>query len=122
MTLTNAQKPCKHPVLQGFCSFILRGPFFEKILTVFKNKPNFVKKLIKMERITISPLVCKGKPSIRNMRFTVSQMLELLASGMSHEEILSDYPFLENADILACLTYASLISKTKNIYPLSTAA
>ena len=56
------------------------------------------------------------------MRFTVSQMLELLASGMSHEEILSDYPFLENADILACLTYASLISKTKNIYPLSTAA
>jgi uncharacterized protein (DUF433 family) len=81
-----------------------------------------VKKLIKMERITINPLVCKGKPSIRNMRFTVSQMLELLASGMSHEEILSDYPFLENADILACLTYASLISKTKNIYPLSTAA
>jgi uncharacterized protein (DUF433 family) len=75
-----------------------------------------------MERITINPLVCKGKPSIRNMRFTVSQMLELLASGMSHEEILSDYPFLENADILACLTYASLISKTKNIYPLSTAA
>ena len=75
-----------------------------------------------MERITINPLVCKGKPSIRNMRFTVSQMLELLASGMSHEEILSDYPFLENADILACLTYASLISKTKNIYPLPTAA
>lgn len=75
-----------------------------------------------MERITINPLVCKGKPSIRNMRFTVSQMLELLASGMSHEEILSDYPFLENADILACLTYASLISKTKNIYSLSTAA
>jgi uncharacterized protein (DUF433 family) len=58
-----------------------------------------------MERITINPLVCKGKPSIRNMRFTVSQMLELLASGMSHEEILSDYPFLENADILACCQF-----------------
>ena len=75
-----------------------------------------------MERITINPHVCKGKPSIRNMRFTVSQMLELLAGGMSHEEILSDYPFLENADILACLGYASLMSNVKNIYPLSTAA
>jgi uncharacterized protein (DUF433 family) len=58
-----------------------------------------------MERITINSNVCKGKPTIRNMRFTVSQMLELLASGMSHEEILSDYPFIERADILACLTY-----------------
>jgi uncharacterized protein (DUF433 family) len=60
-----------------------------------------------MERITINPNVCKGKPSIRNMRFTVSQMLELLASGMSHEEILSDYPFIEEADISACLMYAN---------------
>ena len=75
-----------------------------------------------MERITINPNVCKGKPTIRNMRFTVTQMLELLASGMSHEEILADYPFLENADILACLSYASMISQTKNIYLLPTAA
>ncbi len=75
-----------------------------------------------MERITINPNVCKGKPSIRNMRFTVSQMLELLASGMSHEEILSDYPFIEQADISACLMYASSISNTKNIYPLPNAA
>jgi uncharacterized protein (DUF433 family) len=75
-----------------------------------------------MERITINYNVCKGKPTIRNMRFTVSQMLELLASGMSHEEILSDYPFIEAADIFACLTYASMISNTKNLYPLSTAA
>ena len=56
-----------------------------------------------MERITINPEVCKGKPTIRNMRFTVTQMLELLASGMSQEEILDDYPFLEKEDILACL-------------------
>ena len=73
-----------------------------------------------MERITINPDVCKGKPTIRNMRFTVTQMLELLASGMSHQEILSDYPFLEEADILACLAYASLMSNTKNIYTLPT--
>jgi uncharacterized protein (DUF433 family) len=59
-----------------------------------------------MERITINPNVCKGKPTIRNMRFTVSQMLELLAGGMSNEAILADYPFIEQADILACLNYA----------------
>jgi uncharacterized protein (DUF433 family) len=60
-----------------------------------------------MERITINPNVCKGKPTIRNMRFTVSQMLELLAGGMSNEDILADYPFIEQADILACLNYAN---------------
>jgi uncharacterized protein (DUF433 family) len=75
-----------------------------------------------MERITINPNVCKGKPTIRNMRFTVSQMLELLAGGMSNEDILADYPFIEQADILACLNYASIMSNTKNIYPLPTAA
>ena len=75
-----------------------------------------------MERITINPEVCKGKPTIRNMRFTVTQMLELLASGMSSKEILDDYPFLEEGDILACLTYASMLSNTKNIYSLTMAA
>ena len=63
-----------------------------------------------MERITINPEVCKGKPTIRNMRFTVTQMLELLASGMSQEEILDDYPFLEKEDILACLAYGAAMS------------
>ena len=75
-----------------------------------------------MERITINPEVCKGKPTIRNMRFTVTQMLELLASGMSQEEILDYYPFLEKADILACLTYASMLSNTKNIFTHTMAA
>jgi uncharacterized protein (DUF433 family) len=75
-----------------------------------------------MERITINPEVCKGKPTIRNMRFTVTQMLELLASGMSSKDILDDYPFLEEEDILACLTYASMLSNTKNIYSLTMAA
>ena len=62
-----------------------------------------------MERITINSNVCKGKPTIRNMRFTITQMLELLASGMSHDEILTDYPFLEEGDILACLPYSTSI-------------
>jgi uncharacterized protein (DUF433 family) len=68
-----------------------------------------------LKRITINPAVCGGKPTIRNMRFTVSQLLDLLASGMTELEILSDYPYLEKEDILACLQYASKIANTKNV-------
>jgi len=68
-----------------------------------------------LSRITSNPNVCKGKPTIRNMRFTVNQMLELLASGMSHSDILSDYPFIEDADINACLIYAAQITNTNSI-------
>ena len=72
-----------------------------------------------LNRITINPKVCNGKPSIRGMRFTVTQLLELLASGMSTELILDDYPYLEKEDIAACLIYASKIADTKNIMALS---
>ncbi len=61
-------------------------------------------------RITLNPQVCNGKPTIRNMRFTVSHLLELLAAGMSQEEILIDYPYLESEDVAACLFFASLWS------------
>jgi len=60
-----------------------------------------------IERITINPEVCSGKPTIRNMRFTVANLLELLASGMTEKELLNDYPFLEADDIHASLLYAS---------------
>lgn len=72
-----------------------------------------------LSRITSNPNVCKGKPCIRDMRFTVVQLLELLASGMTFAEILGDYPFLEKEDIEACLLYASKIADTKNIIALS---
>lgn len=52
-----------------------------------------------LTRITLNPAVSQGKPTLRNMRFTVAQLLELLTAGMTHEEILSDYPYLEEADI-----------------------
>lgn len=71
-----------------------------------------------IKRITINPEVCNGKPTIRNMRFTVSQMLELLASGMSKEEILNDYPYIELDDISACLSYASLMANAKSVVPI----
>ena len=66
-------------------------------------------------RITINPDVCSGKPSIRNMRFTVSQLLELLASGMTNAEILSDYPYLEEADIQQVLLYAAHMANGRSI-------
>jgi uncharacterized protein (DUF433 family) len=70
------------------------------------------------QRITLNPEVCQGKPTIRNMRFTVAQMLQLLASGMSHQEILDDYPFLEESDIQACLWYASRIADARSVKAL----
>ncbi len=72
-----------------------------------------------MERITINSAICQGKPTIRNMRFTVVQMLELLASGMTAQEILDDYPFLEMGDILACLQYAARMANTHSVLALS---
>jgi uncharacterized protein (DUF433 family) len=68
-----------------------------------------------LNRITIDKNVCKGRPSIRGMRFTVSQMLELVASGMTSEEILNDYPYLEANDIAACLQYASVVLNNRNM-------
>jgi len=73
-------------------------------------------------RITLNPTVCNGRPSIRNMRFTVAQMLELLAAGMSSKEILEDYPYIEQEDIDACLLYAALIANPQSIQPLALAS
>lgn len=53
------------------------------------------------ERITVDPEICHGKPTIRGLRYPVELILELLSSGMSHAEILDDYPDLEDQDILA---------------------
>jgi uncharacterized protein (DUF433 family) len=68
-------------------------------------------------RITLNPEVCNGSPTIRNMRFTVANLLELLAAGMTNEEILADYPYLEKEDIEACLWFASQMANTRNIIP-----
>lgn len=66
-----------------------------------------------LDRITLNPDVCHGKPTIRNKRYTVELILDLLSAGMKEEEILADYPALEKEDVLACLAYASKITRTK---------
>lgn len=59
---------------------------------------------ILLQRITINPDICHGKPTIRNRRYPVELILDLLSAGMTHGEILADYPALEEDDIRACLT------------------
>jgi uncharacterized protein (DUF433 family) len=58
-------------------------------------------------RITIEPGKRSGKPCIRGLRITVSDVLEYLASGMTEEEILADFPELTREDIRACLEFAA---------------
>ncbi len=67
-------------------------------------------------RITINPEICHGKPTIRGLRYPVENMLELLASGMTIEELLVDYSDLEREDFLACIEYAAKLIQLKSIY------
>ena len=59
------------------------------------------------DRITLEPGKRSGKPCIRGMRITVYDVLSYLASGMTYQEILEDFPYLTQEDILACLSYAA---------------
>ena len=62
-----------------------------------------------LDRITIDPEICHGKPCIRGMRWPVEVILDLLGSEMTIEEILEDHPELEKEDIIASLNYARLL-------------
>lgn len=71
-----------------------------------------------LDRITIDQSICHGKPTIIGLRCPVENMLELLASGMTIQELLLDYSDLEEADCLACLEYAAKLTQVKSIYRL----
>lgn len=62
------------------------------------------------QRITVDPRICGGKPTIRGLRFPVSRLLGLLASGETRESILTTYPYLEPEDIQEALNYAALLA------------
>jgi uncharacterized protein (DUF433 family) len=63
-----------------------------------------------LERITVEPGKCGGRPCVRGQRLRVTDVLDLLSHGASHAEILRDYSFLEEEDILACIAYASRLT------------
>jgi uncharacterized protein (DUF433 family) len=73
----------------------------------------FVENLL--QRITLDPDICHGKPCIRGLRYPVETILELLSAGMTIEEILADYEDLEHEDILAVLAFAARLSQVKRV-------
>ena len=74
-----------------------------RIVEMARNSMN----LERLNRITVEAGKCGGRPCIRGLRIRVTDVLELLGSGASFEEILADYPYLEREDILAALDYAA---------------
>lgn len=72
-----------------------------------------------LQRITLNPHICHGKPCIRGLRYPVEFILEMLSSGMTNEEILADYDDLESEDILAVLLFAARLSQVKSIHKIA---
>lgn len=73
-----------------------------------------------LERITIDPQICHGKPVVRGLRYPVEMLLELMSAGMTMDEILADYEDLEREDLLAVLAYATRLSQIKRTEPVVT--
>jgi len=71
-----------------------------------------------LNRITINPDVMVGKPTIRGLRITVEHILQAMASGISVEEILADYPELEKEDIQAVLLYAAELVNEEKVFSI----
>lgn len=68
-----------------------------------------------LQRISIDPNVCFGKPCIRGTRIWVSLILDFLASGMSEAEVIDEYPHLTHDDILAALAYGAEMSRERYV-------
>lgn len=63
-----------------------------------------------LDRISVDPGVCGGRPCIRGHRIWVSLVLDLLAGGMPRSELLAEYPMLDEAHILACIAYGARLA------------
>jgi uncharacterized protein (DUF433 family) len=72
-----------------------------------------------LDRITYNPEICHGAPCIRGLRYPVEFLLELLSSGMTNEEILTDYDDLEQEDIYAVFLFAARLSQVKSIHKIA---
>ena len=72
-----------------------------------------------LERITVNSSICHGKACIKNMRWPVEVIIDLIASGMSFDDIISDHPELEKNDILAALAYAKISLSGKSLLEIN---
>ena len=68
-----------------------------------------------LNRISIDPTVCFGKPCVKGHRIWVSLVLDLLASGMTAEQVLAEYPGLQPEDVLACIAYGAEMSRERYV-------
>lgn len=75
----------------------------------------------RLSRITSDPSVCHGQPTVRGMRYPVGNLLELLSSGMTIDDVLQDYPDLERDDLLAALEFGALTAGGGRVVPLGAA-
>lgn len=75
----------------------------------------------RLDRITADASICHGKPVVRGLRYPIQMLLELMASGMSVEQVLGDYPELEREDLLAALEFAALTTGGQTVGPLGAA-
>ena len=66
-----------------------------------------------LQRISVDPNICHGKPCIRGHRVWVSLVLDLLADGLTHDQVLAEYPGLELDDIRACMAYGSEMTRER---------
>jgi uncharacterized protein (DUF433 family) len=70
-----------------------------------------------LSRITLDSEICHGKPCIRGLRYPVEMLLDLLSSGMTHDQILADYEDLERDDLLAAIAYGAQLARTRRLQP-----
>jgi uncharacterized protein (DUF433 family) len=75
----------------------------------------------RLSRITSDPSVCHGQPTVRGLRYPVQNLLELLSSGMTIDDVLGDYPDLERDDLLAALEFGALTAGGGRVVPLGAA-
>jgi uncharacterized protein (DUF433 family) len=72
-----------------------------------------------LSRITIDPAICHGEPCVRGLRYPVAVLLDLLSSGMTIDDILVDYEDLERDDLLAVLSFAARLARTRQVQPVA---
>lgn len=70
---------------------------------------------MQLERISIDPAVCHGKPCIKGTRIPVFVILDSLAAGMTYDEIRAEYPPVTNEDIRECISYAAILAQEEEV-------
>ena len=104
---TSELRTSDRTLLTGFARHAPRSVGHSMAALIFSDARATLQSMDWKDRITIDPEKRGGKPCIRGSRMTVYDVLEYLASGMSEEEILRDFPDLTREDILACLAFAA---------------